>query len=79
MASQIILTSFKNKSRQFLEQLHFDQLTENLPRIDTATLIGNVKSKVAGIVSGNCVPVDSFHKSLDLYQFVVTNSDSKKV
>jgi hypothetical protein len=36
-------------------------------------------SKVAGIVLGNCVPVDSFHKSMDSYRFVVTNPDSKKV
>ena len=35
--------------------------------------------KVAGIVSGNCVPVDSFCESMDLYCFVVTIPDSKKV
>jgi hypothetical protein len=35
--------------------------------------------KVAGIISGNCVPVDSFRESMDLYQFVVMNPDSKKV
>jgi hypothetical protein len=38
-----------------------------------------VNTKVAGIVSGNHVPVDSFRESMDLYCIVTTNTDSRKV
>jgi hypothetical protein len=35
--------------------------------------------KVAGIVSGNRVPVDSSRKSIDLYGIMVTKPESKEV
>jgi hypothetical protein len=36
-------------------------------------------AKVAGILSGNCVPLDWFRESMDSYRIVVMNPDSKKV
>ena len=38
-----------------------------------------MKIKVEGFVSGNRVPLDSSHESMDLYHIMITNPDSKKV